>query len=505
MVDQTPLVSVIIPVYNSMPYLTQTLSSVLAQDLPDGALEVIAVDDGSTDGSGEELDRFAALDAKLTVIHQPNSGWPGMPRNKGLALASGEFVFFMDSDDTMAPDALRVMAQMAQEDGADVVIPRMQGTGGRGVQGLFTKHPHGKITVNRAMETISPQKLFRMSLVRQHQLGFPEGKVRLEDGMFVARAYVLATRIDIFTERPLYFIATRDDGQNISAQSFDPAGYDQSVRTIAGILREGTPDAAAGDRLVLELFQRKGLRFYAPKRWLKMKPERQAAWIRLHHQFMQDLIPAGLEASASKATDASKLALIRASDLEGMRELVSAASQFEHAAVLAAATAPAGVLDLKIKVNRPVAAASRDTEKSAPARAKAASVVALAATPLQRWKLTRGATRRLEELVAGSGPQVLLELSGRKKNKITAIRGRLHSVSADRTELEYHFVIPDERLRHYRGDIVDAWTVGRSQAGRLGERVRVSVASGAPLAHQRGLRNYATIQNNFSIDLRASK
>lgn len=505
MVDQTPLVSVIIPVYNSMPYLTQTLTSVLEQDLPEAELEVIAVDDGSTDGSGEELDRFAQEHARLTVIHQPNSGWPGMPRNKALALARGEFVFFMDSDDTMAPDAMRAMARMAKEDNADVVIPRMQGTGGRSVQGLFSKHPHGKISVSRAMETISPQKLFRTSLIREHDLRFPEGKVRLEDGMFVARAYVLASRINIFTERPLYFIATRDDGQNISAQSFDPAGYDQSVRTIAGILRDGTPDTAAGDRLVLELFQRKGLRFYAPKRWLKMKPERQALWLKLHHNFMQDLIPAGLEASAAKATDASKMALIRAADLEGMRELVSAASQFEHRAVLSAATAPTGILDLTIRVTRPAAAAARDSTKMAPARAKAAAVVARVASPLQRWQLTRGASRRVEELIAGSGPQVVLELSGRKKNKITALRGRLHSISEDGTELVYHFVLPEERLRPYRGDIVDAWTVGRSSAGQLGERMRVSVADGAQLSHERGLRNYSTVQGNYSIDLRKKK
>ncbi|QIM18335.1 glycosyltransferase family 2 protein [Leucobacter coleopterorum] len=60
-----------------MPYLTETMESVLSQDLQD--LEVIAVNDGSTDGSGEELDRFAALDSRVTVHHQPNSGWPGMP------------------------------------------------------------------------------------------------------------------------------------------------------------------------------------------------------------------------------------------------------------------------------------------------------------------------------------------------------------------------------------------------------------------------------------------
>ncbi|QTV79712.1 glycosyltransferase family 2 protein [Microbacterium sp. NIBRBAC000506063] len=72
--------SVIMPVYNEMPHLREALESALAQDMRD--LELIVVDDGSTDGSGELLDDFAERDDRVTVLHERNSGWPGTPRNR---------------------------------------------------------------------------------------------------------------------------------------------------------------------------------------------------------------------------------------------------------------------------------------------------------------------------------------------------------------------------------------------------------------------------------------
>lgn len=489
------------PVYNSMPYLTETLTSVLEQDLPEERLEVIAVDDGSTDGSGEELDRFAANHPRLTVIHQPNSGWPGMPRNRGLELASGDFVFFMDSDDTMAPDALRLMVEQATSDGADVVIPRMEGTGGRGVQSLFTKHPHGQISVARAMETISPQKLFRMSLIREHELRFPEGKVRLEDGMFVAKAYVAAQRIDIFTRRPLYFIAKRDDGQNISAQSFDPAGYDHSVRTIAGILREGTASARKGDRLVLQLFQRKGLRFYAPQRWQRMRPQRQEEWVRLHAAFMHELIPEGLELTADKMTDVKKMTLIRAGDVDGLRALITASVALKHRSRIERITLAAGRIELLVEIERPEQALGAQTDAVA-GRVRVAGIAATVLNPVQRWRVGRGLVRRLEGLIAGDGPAFVMELAGRQKTKILSVPGRLRSVRENGRRLLVSFVVAQDALRSYSGDIVDAWTVAASDEGHSGDRVRITADPQAPWPSERGVRCYATVQGNFSLDLR---
>jgi glycosyltransferase involved in cell wall biosynthesis len=100
-----PDVTVVVLVFNTMPYLTATLDSLVRQTLitRDGGshrLEVVAVDDGSTDGSGAELDRYAEQHPGLfTVIHEVNSGGPASPCNVGLEHAHGRYVFFLGADD----------------------------------------------------------------------------------------------------------------------------------------------------------------------------------------------------------------------------------------------------------------------------------------------------------------------------------------------------------------------------------------------------------------------
>ena len=115
------LVSVVIPVYNIAPQLEQCLDSVLGQSLSD--LEVICVDDGSTDESPAILARYAAADSRVTVITQANGG-PGAARNTGLARARGRYLIFLDSDDWFEPRFLERMAARAEETGADVTICR---------------------------------------------------------------------------------------------------------------------------------------------------------------------------------------------------------------------------------------------------------------------------------------------------------------------------------------------------------------------------------------------
>lgn len=104
---QGPAVTVVVAVYNTMPYLTRCLESLVAQTIGAGQLEVIAVDDGSTDGGGAELDRFARLHPDIfTVLHQPNSGGPAVPSNRALDQANGRYVFFLGADDYLGPEAL---------------------------------------------------------------------------------------------------------------------------------------------------------------------------------------------------------------------------------------------------------------------------------------------------------------------------------------------------------------------------------------------------------------
>lgn len=97
------LVSVIVPVYNVRPYLEESLESVVSQTYQN--LEILVIDDGSTDGSGEICDRFAENDSRIRVVHQENKGL-GAARNVGLDLASGQVVSFLDSDDAFLPSAI---------------------------------------------------------------------------------------------------------------------------------------------------------------------------------------------------------------------------------------------------------------------------------------------------------------------------------------------------------------------------------------------------------------
>lgn len=112
------VISVIIPVYNVELYLAQCIESVLSQDYK--KLEVILIDDGSTDRSGTICDEYAVQDDRIVVIHQKNGG-AAAAKNAGLRLATGEYLSFVDSDDYLEPNVYGYMLKVLKEQSADVV------------------------------------------------------------------------------------------------------------------------------------------------------------------------------------------------------------------------------------------------------------------------------------------------------------------------------------------------------------------------------------------------
>lgn len=114
-----PLISVIVPVYNVMDYLDQCLESIVAQTYPH--LEILVVDDGSTDGSGTLCDQWSERDKRIRVIHQENGGLSAA-RNTALDIMTGELVMMVDSDDVLHPDAASILLHTLQEHQADVAI-----------------------------------------------------------------------------------------------------------------------------------------------------------------------------------------------------------------------------------------------------------------------------------------------------------------------------------------------------------------------------------------------
>ncbi|KQX82933.1 MULTISPECIES: bifunctional glycosyltransferase family 2 protein/CDP-glycerol:glycerophosphate glycerophosphotransferase [unclassified Streptomyces] len=116
-----PRFSVIVPAYKVQAYLHECLESVLSQSFAD--LELIVVDDRSPDACGEIIDEFAARDERVRAVHLPENVGLGQARNAGLERATGDYLLFLDSDDTLTPDALRAIADRVREtDEPDVLV-----------------------------------------------------------------------------------------------------------------------------------------------------------------------------------------------------------------------------------------------------------------------------------------------------------------------------------------------------------------------------------------------
>ncbi|MFE3329452.1 glycosyltransferase family 2 protein [Streptomyces sp. NPDC059176] len=232
----TPDVSVVVAVYNTMPYLTECLNSLVGQSIGLDRLEIVAVDDGSTDDSGRELDRYAErYPGTVKVIHQANSGGPAAPSNRALEVATGRYVYFIGSDDYLGADALERMVACADEHGSDVVVGKMVGTNGRYVhQALYKKSdPDVSLYESALPFTLANTKLFRRELVEQYKLRFPEDLPVGSDQPFTIEACVRAKKISVLADYTYYYAVKRGDASNITYR----ANHLARLRCTAEIMR----------------------------------------------------------------------------------------------------------------------------------------------------------------------------------------------------------------------------------------------------------------------------
>ena len=194
------------PVYNVEPYLRECLDSVLAQTRP--SLEILIVDDGSTDGSGEICDEYARRDGRVCVFHTENNGL-SCARNFALDRARGAYLAFLDSDDRMEPGALETLAAAAARYGADVAaggvrafwINRSAEIGTGGPPAVFEGEALAEqvVTMSRLLYA-AWNKLYRAELFEG--IRFPAGRI-YEDVATVYRVLLRAERAVLVPE-PLF-------------------------------------------------------------------------------------------------------------------------------------------------------------------------------------------------------------------------------------------------------------------------------------------------------------
>ncbi len=222
-----PQISVIIPVYNTEKYLPACLDSVCSQTFQD--IEIICVNDGSTDKSGEILAKYAEQDKRIVVINQENSG-QSKARNVGLNIAKGSYVNFVDSDDRLPSFALQTLHQIAQTTGSDVVMSEKRLSHPVLSSGAIHWQMHTNVVedfVNNpdVFSSVS-NKLYRVELLKDHR--FIEG-IYFEDWPFLT---TLMGKIKKFatTQTPCYIY--REDNESTTRSPFTTKKVDSYITGI---------------------------------------------------------------------------------------------------------------------------------------------------------------------------------------------------------------------------------------------------------------------------------
>ncbi|GGS45128.1 hypothetical protein GCM10010206_03380 [Streptomyces cinerochromogenes] len=261
-----PDVTVIIGAYEAMPYLVECLASVEAQTIGPARMEVIAVDDGSTDGTGECLEEFAArAPMSVTVIRQENSGGPSGPRNVGLGKATGRYVFFLDADDRLGPEALERMVAMADKNGTDVVLGKVEGVNRSAPKSMWGKTlDRADVFTSNIKFTLSAQKLFRRSLLEQHGMRFDESLFTGEDALFTLEAYLRADGVSVVADYTCYYLVGRDDGKQVTKTGSYTLRFD-SARALMKLIADMVPAGEKRDLLMVRPFLITLLPQFGPK------------------------------------------------------------------------------------------------------------------------------------------------------------------------------------------------------------------------------------------------
>ncbi|MFE4689250.1 glycosyltransferase family 2 protein [Streptomyces sp. NPDC056749] len=251
----TPDVTVIIGAYEAMPYLVRCLESVEAQTLPAGRMEIVAVDDGSTDGTGEYLEEFAARTAiDMRVVRQENSGGPSGPRNVGLGLARGRYVFFLDADDYFGEEALERMVAMGDRAGTDVILGKVIGVN-RGAPKSMWSRTEERVDVHRSkvIYTLSAQKLFRRDLLERIGLRFDERLETGEDALFTMEAYLRGAGVSVIADYTCYHLVGRDDGKHATKRGSYVLRFD-AMEAMMALIHRLEPAGPKRDFLMVRPF-----------------------------------------------------------------------------------------------------------------------------------------------------------------------------------------------------------------------------------------------------------
>lgn len=241
------LVSVIIPIYNIENALSRCLESVLNQTYKE--LEIILIDDGSTDGSGKICDFYAEKDKRIVVIHKKNEG-VSVARNKGLEIASGDYIGFIDGDDVVEVDMYEVLVRNANKFKTDISMCQMDTINVNGVKDTIYTHEVGIIDTRYVIENFFFDNFVKSIMYSQCNKIFRRDKIKNlrykrykygEDILFVFES-LLKAEIIHYDDYVGYHYIHRNESAMISNFSINRLDYLKAGNDIVHLCEDYYPE-----------------------------------------------------------------------------------------------------------------------------------------------------------------------------------------------------------------------------------------------------------------------
>lgn len=201
-----PKISIVVPAYKVQDYVLECLESIAAQTYKN--IEVVVIDDGSPDDSGVICDDYAKKDARFHVIHQKNGGLSAA-RNRGLKEATGKYIAFVDSDDSVAPEYIEKLYQSIHDNDSELAVCGFNQT--RVDREAMSGNEATAILLTRQLDEdlVAWNKLYLRSLFIDHKIAYPVGEIH-EDNLTTYKLYAAAKRVS-FVPDTLYNYRLRSD------------------------------------------------------------------------------------------------------------------------------------------------------------------------------------------------------------------------------------------------------------------------------------------------------
>jgi hypothetical protein len=334
------LFTVGIPVFNGKSLLRNCLQSVINSTLPRDRFEILIADDGSSEAEtlailGEFADKLASNPGFFRVISLgTNSGGAARPRNRILDEATGAYVFFIDSDDTIGNLALERIAEALATTPADWVAVNQVPVNGRGAL-CAIRQPQAEVPRTRALSTLTVHKVFRRAEIERQHLRFDEGLPSGQDVAF-AFSYILnATRFLMLGGYDYYYLIKHADNPNEPAHLSRRADTPQALieknerilRLMLTALRESSlPDSERRHIIGQVALPRVLMQQRYLKAIVKAGPGAGSRALRRLSELLADPMVAGLDPTELKGLTPEHLAVIARSDWAGLALLVIPAS-----------------------------------------------------------------------------------------------------------------------------------------------------------------------------------